>query len=181
MSLTIAPVSGKASRARQAPSKLVVQSRYAAGSRSSQNSTSATPITSVNQVSKSVLLAHVARSIQDSLDTEFFDLTPPDIATLRTTFTLLDFLLEDGSATPQLSASPEDGLMIEWLVNGKSLCIECISDSDIRIWADDADGAEVFEIDTNSSWSALDPAIRAAKDYLGDLSAEVRYRAKLRA
>ena len=94
-------------------------------------------------------------------------------STVQTVLALANFLLEDGSATPQATPDGQDGIDVEWLVNGNSLVINCVSDSEVHVWAEDASGVEVVAIETNSRWATTDDGLVRAKEFLTEISGQV--------
>ena len=94
-------------------------------------------------------------------------------STVRTVLALTHYLLEDGSATPQATPDGQGGIDVEWLVNGNSVVINCVSDAEVHIWAEDASGVEIVAMETNSQWATTDEGLSRAKAFLTEISGQV--------
>ncbi|GAA1517850.1 hypothetical protein GCM10009788_22470 [Nocardioides humi] len=129
-------------------------------------------------VQRDRLLVHFVASLRDivvsSTDID------ADLARAEVALELLDALLTDDHPTPQLSRGPSGALTIEWLVDGCVLVIDVVSPSDVRLWAEDAAGSDVFDYELNRNWEPSDGAIREARDFLEALAKGVRHRVQLR-
>lgn len=85
-------------------------------------------------------------------------------------------LLEDDRPTPQVASNGAGGVEVEWLVNGVSLTIDVASESEILIYAVDANGGELFEKEITSRWSTGDPVFVKASALLDELKSQVSSR-----
>lgn len=126
---------------------------------------------------KHELLEHVMASTSDLVSTGH---PSPSQQTILASFNLVNGLLFDGAATPQVSRGPGGGLAVEWLVNRQSLTVHIVSESDVRVWAEDRSGHEIFEFETNSMWSPSDPGIQRSISFLKEISVGISHRTNLR-
>lgn len=140
--------------------------------------TLAEPSISTGGIQRDRLLMHFVASLRDILVSSS-DIDA-DLARAEVALELLDALLTDDHPTPQLSRGPSGALTIEWLVDGSVLVIDVVSPSDVRLWAEDAAGSDVFDYELNRNWEPTDGAIREARGFLEALAKGVRHRVQLR-
>jgi hypothetical protein len=88
----------------------------------------------------------------------------------------LDFLIGDDSATPQIGDDGENGIETEWLVNGRSLIVNCESDGSNIIWALDSNDSVLFRGSFSARYMVSDPLAIRAQEYLAEISAGVQNR-----
>ncbi|WP_300641835.1 hypothetical protein [Nocardioides sp.] len=127
-------------------------------------------------VTRDQLLAHFVSSLAQAVVGEDVRLT---FSLARAATELVDALLIDDGPTPQVSPGPEGGIAVEWLVNGSSLTLHIVSESDIRLWADSAAGEEIFDFELNANWKSNDESIRTARAFLKHLRGSIGNRVVL--
>ena len=88
---------------------------------------------------------------------------------------LLDHLLFDEAATPQLTPLPDGGLQVEWLVAGQSLEVEVGPTGDVLVTALDDTGVELVATEF-AFWSPDIVGIDQARTFLEKISGDVRNR-----
>jgi hypothetical protein len=62
---------------------------------------------------------------------------------------ILDRLVVDDSATPQITPLADGGVQVEWLVAGESLQVDASPAGDLVLFATDSGGAEIVEGEFN--------------------------------
>ena len=132
------------------------------------------PPESAQPTSRNQLFTYAAHSILNAVGPEGSS-TAKTASTVRTALELTNYFLEDGAATPQATPDADGGVNVEWLVNGNSLVINCLSDSEVYIWAENADGTEIGSVETNSQWLA-DDRLSRLKEFLREMSSQVTNR-----
>lgn len=95
---------------------------------------------------------------------------------IETTFAVVCHLLEDDFPTPQIAADGEGGIETEWLVDGRSLVLNCLGDGSSFIWAADDDGSVSFSGVFNVKWMEGDATLDLAKTCLTQMSLGVSNR-----
>lgn len=129
-------------------------------------------------VTKQELFHHALNAVAElrafSADTEI------SLETATAALFLVRHLLDDDSATPQVSASIEGGIMVEWRVKGRSLNVQVLSDADIYVWAEDENDVELFQYELTSKWSSADEPVLAMRTFLTTLSQDVSNRVPIK-
>lgn len=128
------------------------------------------------RVSKDRLFEHAARAVRTCLSQTA---ESPERKTVlgKNTLMLLDFLLDDDSATPQIFVDPEDaGIYVEWLVDGRSLTLMVETDSTFSVTADDSDESELTYESRIGGWLSPDERLRKVREHLALISENVRHR-----
>lgn len=82
---------------------------------------------------------------------------------------LLGALLVDGAPTPQIGSNGEGGILVEWLVNGRSLTIDYEDETEILIAASNRDGL-VFDATITAWWEHRDEPIIATRRFLAEIA-----------
>lgn len=176
VTMTMTPPSMRESRSRQ-----FVVNRSGHFLESTPTTHGAIVTQSAPAVTRDQLLAHFVSSLAQAAVGEDVRLT---FSLARAATELVDALLVDDGPTPQVSPGPDGGIAVEWLVNRSFLTLHIVSASDIRLWADDAMGEELFDFELNTNWKPNDEAILAARAFLerlrGDMKSRVRLSPRIR-
>lgn len=90
-----------------------------------------------------------------------------------TVLRIISALIQNGSATPQVSSNGDGGIFVEWLAGGLSLTIDYEDETEILIAASsDAMGVE-FDKTITAWWTESSDPIPAARSFLARLSSNV--------
>lgn len=82
---------------------------------------------------------------------------------------LVGALLGDGSPTPQIGSNGEGGVLVEWLVDGRSLTIDFEDETEILISASTPNGL-VFAESVTAWWELNDRVLADARRFLKEMS-----------
>ena len=127
-------------------------------------------------ISKTKLLSYAAdriyRQAREQLNP---GATPKTDDTLRAVLELLDYLLDDDSATPQANLAEDGTVTVEWLVAHNAVSISASAASDIQVWAEDSNGREIACVETTSKWIET-PELQKIRRHLRDISGQVSRR-----
>jgi hypothetical protein len=88
---------------------------------------------------------------------------------------LIESLIADGSADPQITPLSDGGLSTEWLVGGASLEVRVAPDLRWSIWAEDQDARELFDAEFERPGQGR-ACIEQGRRFLAEISKNVRYR-----
>jgi hypothetical protein len=88
---------------------------------------------------------------------------------------LIESLIADDSADPQITPLSDGGLSTEWLVGGASLEIRVTPNLSWSIWAEDQDGRELFDAEFERPGQGR-ARIEQGRRFLADVSKNVRFR-----
>jgi hypothetical protein len=91
------------------------------------------------------------------------------------------FLTTDDCATPQVGLDGEGGVETDWVVDGRSLVLNCTADGTNLLWAMDKRGKLLFRHAFNVKWMMSDQVVGEACTFLEDLSKGVRRRVSAKA
>lgn len=108
------------------------------------------------------------------------DLETVALETIETAYTLVNHLLDDGSATPQVSPASDGGVSVQWVVKQRLLSVQVHSEGEILVWAEDSDGTELFEYELTGKWLPTDDPVRTVKQFLDELSKDVLNRVEIK-
>ncbi|WP_409047868.1 hypothetical protein AB2L57_00995 [Microbacterium sp. HA-8] len=92
-----------------------------------------------------------------------------------TVLRLINALIQDGSATPQISSNGDGGIFVEWLAGGLSLTIDYEDETEILIAASSVAVGVEFEKTVTAWWTASSDVIPAARSFLARLSSHVAH------
>ena len=92
---------------------------------------------------------------------------------------VISVLVQSDSATPQISASSDRGVVVEWLVSRNNLVAQIDEDSTVSIWALDNNDVIQFEYEVPARFFARSADTLVARSYLNKISAGVTNRVAL--
>lgn len=89
---------------------------------------------------------------------------------------LLTHLVEDGGPTPQVAATPDNSVEVQWLCNGTLLAALIEHDGEVCLMAEDSKSNAVFDYEFTSNEPISDDAIGEAKQLLRSMALHVKQR-----
>lgn len=96
-----------------------------------------------------------------------------DLTSYAYVLRLVSALIRDNSPTPQVGDNGENGIAVEWLVDGNVLRIDYEDETEILVAATNSAGESVFCEALSAWWLETNPVISDARRFLSKLSSAV--------
>lgn len=97
-------------------------------------------------------------------------------ATAAEALQVISVLVQPDSATPQISATSDSGVVVEWLVGGNNLVAQINGDSTVSVWGLDSEDIIQFEYEIPVRLFATSTDTLLARLYLTQISLGVTHR-----